>query len=157
MHGAQSTLCLTSYRRVSKAYKYFRMRCAHGRNSPIRHLLSGFSEGDRCRCMKEDFISKIAFSIFLLLEIPVCEKFSCNHTPCSQKTFKVDPPRHMVAYPKERIAGKGVKRDLYIQTKKKDSQKVAYKVVESEVWKHGNQFAESNSLKVFVFWLSLLI
>lgn len=119
MHGAQSTLCLTPYRRVSKAYKYFRMRCAHGRNSPIRHLLSGFSEGDRCRCMKEDFISKIAFSIFLLLEIPVCEKFSCNHTPCSQKTFKVDPPRHMVAYPKERIAGKGVKRDLYIQTKKK--------------------------------------
>lgn len=146
MHGAQSTLCLTPYRRVSKVYKYFRMRCAHGRNSPIRHLLSGFSEGDRCRCMKEDFISKIAFSIFLLLEIPVCEKFSCNHTPRSQKTFKVDPLRHMVAYPKERMAGKGVRRDLYIQTKKKGhsncTESGLYKVVESEVWKHGKWFID---------------
>lgn len=119
MRGAQCTLCLTPYRRVSKAYKYFRKRCAHGQNSPIRHLLS---EGDRCRCMKEDFISKIAFSIFLLLEIPVCEKFSCNHTPRSLKTFKVDPRRHMVAYPKDDVR-KGVKRDLNIQSKKQKHSK----------------------------------
>lgn len=129
MRGAQCTLCLTPYRRVSKAYKYFRKRCAHGQNSPIRHLLS---ERDRCRCMKEDFISKIAFSIFLLLEIPVCEKFSCNHTPRSLKTFKVDPWRHMVAYPKEWDVRKGVKRDLNIQ-RNKNTKKSHFINVENKV------------------------
>ncbi len=37
---------------------------------------------------------------------------------------------------------KGGKEGFIHSDKEKDSQKVAYKVVESEVWKHGNQFAE---------------
>lgn len=138
MHGAQSTLCLTPYRRVSKAYKYFRMRCAHGRNSPIRHLLSGFSEGDRCRCMKEDLISKIVFSIFLLLwrSLSVRNSHVIIHRAL-RKLSKLILWDIWWLIQKRGWQERGWGRIYIFRQRKKDTQtaqKVAYKVVESEVW-----------------------
>ncbi|KAL1250133.1 hypothetical protein QQF64_021138 [Cirrhinus molitorella] len=54
------------------------MRCAHGRNSPIRHLLSGFSEGDSWKVAEKPgsnvTVSQSVEGKHLVFKMPVISK-----------------------------------------------------------------------------------